>query len=729
MKQTYRIKDFIVSRTVFIAGVPFALIFFGVVAFSYASFSNAEIQRQMLLTETLASETFIHFSSATDIMETASYYIQQASLTREDQKNSLFQYLSAMMKTNPVVSALWLVHGESGTVQFNIPSVPSAVGHDMKNSPIMNGLNMTAVQDGRTVQWSGVEFNDYYKGNYFAARARVGEFLLIGWFNPTSLIGIIADQTWQKGQFGFVCDKDGQVISHPDYRFIQNRKNLMDIPAVRGAAENYKSHSFSQMKGIDEQNYLYTVVKDRNTGWLIGVAHAQKELYSFVTWLIAGGALSFLIATAIILIGSANASQHVALALNDLISGTKAIAEGRYDTVVKSMEFDEFNMLMNSVRAMQNSVQDREQKLQEINSTLETTIHTRTQELEQANRELKSTLEELSATQEKMINTEKLTALGQLAAGIAHELNTPLGATISAESVLEQYFRQDLEHCLLFTSSTDEETRNLFLSLYRSGLEKTSTTSTIIDRTVRKALQTKLKEMGISGHYRITDYLINSGLTDLPDTNPDFFLRSNHEEILKELNAVIIPLRMTTIISEAAQKSVRVVQALQNYLRQDSEEAYLSVKVEDGIESVLTLLHNKLKHGVNVVRDYEGVTVYAASHQISQVWMNIISNAAYAMDYKGTIRIATKRENNSAVIRISNDGPEIPAELQPKIFEPFFTTKKNEGMGLGLDICKRIIEKHRGTIQVMSQPENTVFTVTIPMAQEHITAKGGDTNG
>ncbi len=175
-------------------------------------------------------------------------------------------------------------------------------------------------------------------------------------------------------------------------------------------------------------------------------------------------------------------------------------------------------------------------------------------------------------------------------------------------------------------------------------------------------------------------------------------------------------MRMTSLISEAAQKSVRVVQALQNYLRQDSEDAFLSIQIESGIDSVLTLLHNKMKHGINVERDFTGISVYGVSHQLSQVWMNILNNAAHAMNYKGNIRIITKKQDDKAVIMFYDDGPGIPEDILKHIFEPFFTTKKGEGMGLGLDICKRIVEKHRGSISVSSRPGETVFTITLPVA-------------
>jgi len=123
---------------------------------------------------------------------------------------------------------------------------------------------------------------------------------------------------------------------------------------------------------------------------------------------------------------------------------------------------------------------------------------------------------------------------------------------------------------------------------------------------------------------------------------------------------------------------------------------------------------------VAVERDYQKVPLLVNSFgsELNQVWTNIIDNAIDAMKGEGKLRVRTYREDNCVVVEIADNGPGIPSEVQPHIFEPFFTTKGvGEGTGLGLDTVQRIVKKHRGSIQVNSQPGNTRFQVWLPVAE------------
>jgi two-component system NtrC family sensor kinase len=132
---------------------------------------------------------------------------------------------------------------------------------------------------------------------------------------------------------------------------------------------------------------------------------------------------------------------------------------------------------------------------------------------------------------------------------------------------------------------------------------------------------------------------------------------------------------------------------------------------------VLTLYHNKIKHGVKVVRKYDKLPLIPCyPDELNQVWTNLIHNALYAMDYKGTLTIHVSHRDGYIVVAFTDTGKGIPDDLQAKIFEPFFTTKpQGEGSGLGLDIVKKIIDKHHGRIEVESQPGNTTFQIILPI--------------
>ena len=145
-----------------------------------------------------------------------------------------------------------------------------------------------------------------------------------------------------------------------------------------------------------------------------------------------------------------------------------------------------------------------------------------------------------------------------------------------------------------------------------------------------------------------------------------------------------------------------------------------NVDIVRSLETTLTILNHKLKQGVVVQRDYLRVPLLVNSFgsELNQVWTNIIDNAIDAMHGKGELRVRTYRDDGCVVVEIGDSGPGISDELRPHIFEPFFTTKGvGEGTGLGLDTVQRIVKKHRGSIQVRSQPGDTRFQVWLPLAE------------
>jgi signal transduction histidine kinase len=145
-----------------------------------------------------------------------------------------------------------------------------------------------------------------------------------------------------------------------------------------------------------------------------------------------------------------------------------------------------------------------------------------------------------------------------------------------------------------------------------------------------------------------------------------------------------------------------------------------NVDIVKSLETTLTILNHKLKHGVNVHRDYQKIPLLVNSFgsQLNQVWTNLIDNAIDAMGGTGELRVRVYREDPCVVVEIGDDGPGISEAIKSHIFEPFFTTKGvGEGTGLGLDTVQRIVKKHRGTIQVNSKPGDTRFQVWLPMSE------------
>jgi signal transduction histidine kinase len=158
--------------------------------------------------------------------------------------------------------------------------------------------------------------------------------------------------------------------------------------------------------------------------------------------------------------------------------------------------------------------------------------------------------------------------------------------------------------------------------------------------------------------------------------------------------------------------------ALKTYARYDTTGNKVKAQIAEGIETVLTLYYNQLKRGIKVLKKYDDSlpSILCYPDELNQVWTNLIHNALQAMDYQGTLTIEVKKQDDTLLVSVIDSGKGIPPEIMPKIFQPFFTTKPaGEGSGLGLDIVKKIIEKHQGKIEVESVPGQTTFTVFLPM--------------
>ena len=148
--------------------------------------------------------------------------------------------------------------------------------------------------------------------------------------------------------------------------------------------------------------------------------------------------------------------------------------------------------------------------------------------------------------------------------------------------------------------------------------------------------------------------------------------------------------------------------------------SYAATDVREGLESTLTILGRKLK-GATVTRDYEeGLPkIWAHAGELNQVWINLVDNAADAVEGRGRIGVSAYRDGDSVVVEVFDDGPGIPRELQARVFEPFFTTKQvGEATGLGLDIVRRIVASHGGEIALASEFGKTRLVVRLPIERK-----------
>jgi two-component system NtrC family sensor kinase len=295
--------------------------------------------------------------------------------------------------------------------------------------------------------------------------------------------------------------------------------------------------------------------------------------------------------------------------------------------------------------------------------TLEKQVRERTQEKE----EQRVLIEKLEAAHSRLLQSEKLASIGQLAAGVAHEINNPIGFVNSNLGTLNRDVG-DLLHLI-------DELTNAVAPLVAS----------------HPAVKTRIEELCTA--------------IDLA------FLRKDIAELITES-------------IDGTARVRRIVQDLRDFSR-TGDDSWEWADLHAGLESTLNVVWNEIKYKADVIREL-GVLplVECRPSQINQVFMNLLVNAAQAIPKHGHIALRSGRTEEQVWFSIADDGDGIPAEIQARIFDPFFTTKPvGNGTGLGLSVSYGIIDKHGGHIEVSSPPgQGSTFTVWLPICQPDVTA-------
>ncbi len=481
-----------------------------------------------------------------------------------------------------------------------------------------------------------------------------------------------------KTGYAFMFAKDADTIIAHKYRLNRasptySGEDAQYPPNLYGSrlVENLGLHNLHDAIAAGQRSYAYefpkgnrkisglTPIDDTSFGWTVGVgidnADIFRPIHSMTWWLIA----VTIVVGALVVGFTFIIAQGITVPLRKMIGTAQRIAQGNLDERVPISSADEVGILGATFNEMARSLAAREQQLQDLNKNLESMVRQRTLELETSHEALKKAYTDLQSAQEQLIQTEKMASLGQLVAGIAHEIKNPLNFIYGNTGFLAEYVRKLqflLESFESLPSLSDED---------------------------RKKIEGQKKEI-------------------------------NYAFIREDLHTLI------DNFTEGARRINTIVSDLRTFSRID-KDVVSEIDVHASLEMSLNLLSNQYKNRIDVHKDYGDIPkIVGYSGKLSQVFMNLLSNAFHAVKEKGDVWIRTRRMDGTVEVEIEDNGVGIPKENLTRIFEPFFTTKPvGQGTGLGLSISYGIIEQHHGKIQVASSPsKGTVFTVRLPLVLE-----------
>jgi signal transduction histidine kinase len=323
---------------------------------------------------------------------------------------------------------------------------------------------------------------------------------------------------------------------------------------------------------------------------------------------------------------------------------------------------------------------------------------------------------------------EKLMALGKLSAGLAHELNNPASAIVRSATALEEHLSAQPERFkrILQIRLNDQQVDAVSAVLFQKIQEGPRVGRSLMEKSAAEdELAEFLEDHGVEDAYNAAEALVEYGM-DLPELQAvAATVGADLPPVAGWLASVISTNKLVAEIKDASSRIAGLVKSVKGYTHMDRAPEPEHVDLTTGIRSTLTMLqHKSRQNGIQIEEDFDPALpeVKVIIGEINQVWTNLIDNALDAMSDADEKRLTLRAvpDGGCALVQIQDSGSGIPEEVRDRIFEPFFTTKAmDQGTGLGLDVVRRIILRHGGTIDVESQPGKTVFSVRLPIAAKN----------
>ncbi|MCW7470011.1 ATP-binding protein [Leptospira kanakyensis] len=472
------------------------------------------------------------------------------------------------------------------------------------------------------------------------------------------------------------------------------KTNLLQIKNRPLTFEHFNLSSFSEdPSGIYWTSDFYA----KNHHFFVAIPYIEYRttVHQTVVWLIV--TLLFSLFTIFMLYPVLHKTSIV-YPLTRLLAGIRKMQAGDLFITVKVSSRDEIGELSNSFNEMISIVRDARHQLE--------------QKIEERTESLNQTILELKETQEQLLQAERMSTLGKIAASVAHEINNPLAAIKGSIQFIKegQSFGENI-------SKTDNDLlAEKFITEFKN--QKRSEVTSRFKR--KKELIAFFKSKSIPDPISLADTCFDFKMEVVPEEFQKLFDTEEGRFIFQsKLNDFVIGFHLG-IIETAVERASKIVFALKHHSYSGPKESQKLLSLKEGIDSVLSMYSTSWKQNIEIDWKVEGDPVILGhADELVQVWTNLIYNSIQACPKDGgKIRILLKEEQTEAVITIEDNGKGISPDILPRIFEPFFTTKElGMGTGLGLSIVQKIIQNHNGNIQVESLPGKTLFSIRIPLAK------------
>ena len=377
---------------------------------------------------------------------------------------------------------------------------------------------------------------------------------------------------------------------------------------------------------------------------------------------------------------------------------------------------DEIGKLARAFNAMADTIQLHARGLEEA-------VAARTKELAEANDKLSATNERLTATvaelraaEDEVANSKRIAALGQLVAGIAHQLNTPLAAISSANRFLADGLRGQVLRITKELAGIDEIDAAILEEMLEESLASDDAVDFAMLRGKRRELAALFSEAGFEDGDDLARIAIEANLHGLGSRLIEYLGTRRIRSILAIVTAVNDIKNAALVIDTATERAANVIRALKAYIGEGAGETKSSVALAASMEEVLGLFRNMTGSGIVLTRHFDrSLRVLGRREQLELVWMNLIDNSVQAMAGKGRLGIDIERVDAFAIVKIHDTGRGIAPDQHERIFDAFLAEEGRSGrLGLGLSTAKRIIEDHGGSIGFESEVGRTVFSVSLP---------------